>query len=361
MVFGSQSPAHLLSDLDNSTKAVTPDWVVAVSASEIASDELAPHTQDAARAAFHVHGCVLLRGLLPPAMVEAMHREFVSQFGSLDLAAMRDLAAKPPPNRLTQVGDARYDMTMRMTGAFGRPEVFANTLLLKFLRSVLGVDLHLNSLTTVVSHPGAPQQRVHRDYPQLYFEPGVGPELPAHAVNVAVPLIDVDLETGPTGVWLGSHRWGATAAPLESIAVCALRRGDCMLMDYRTLHAGLANRSGRARPIVYLVYARPWFFDQQNQVRVSRIPLDMSLDRYNELPASNRPLMTRAYYYAMLARWGEVDAPAPAVRQPANDPPPSSKVGRNDPCPCGSGKRFKHCHGSFDVTRVASDSAGLPS
>jgi preprotein translocase subunit SecA len=22
------------------------------------------------------------------------------------------------------------------------------------------------------------------------------------------------------------------------------------------------------------------------------------------------------------------------------------KVGRNDPCPCGSGKKFKHCHGS---------------
>ena len=21
------------------------------------------------------------------------------------------------------------------------------------------------------------------------------------------------------------------------------------------------------------------------------------------------------------------------------------KIGRNDPCPCGSGKKFKHCHG----------------
>jgi preprotein translocase subunit SecA len=23
------------------------------------------------------------------------------------------------------------------------------------------------------------------------------------------------------------------------------------------------------------------------------------------------------------------------------------KVGRNDPCPCGSGKKYKHCHGAF--------------
>ncbi|WP_249967707.1 SEC-C metal-binding domain-containing protein, partial [Histophilus somni] len=22
------------------------------------------------------------------------------------------------------------------------------------------------------------------------------------------------------------------------------------------------------------------------------------------------------------------------------------KIGRNEPCPCGSGKKYKHCHGS---------------
>jgi preprotein translocase subunit SecA len=24
-----------------------------------------------------------------------------------------------------------------------------------------------------------------------------------------------------------------------------------------------------------------------------------------------------------------------------------ARVGRNDPCPCGSGKKFKHCHGQL--------------
>jgi len=28
----------------------------------------------------------------------------------------------------------------------------------------------------------------------------------------------------------------------------------------------------------------------------------------------------------------------------ANMPP---KVGRNDPCPCGSGKKYKQCHGKL--------------
>jgi preprotein translocase subunit SecA len=38
-------------------------------------------------------------------------------------------------------------------------------------------------------------------------------------------------------------------------------------------------------------------------------------------------------------------AEAPA-RDPGN-PATWGKVGRNEPCPCGSGKKFKHCHGAL--------------
>ncbi|MBF3537002.1 SEC-C domain-containing protein, partial [Burkholderia pseudomallei] len=30
---------------------------------------------------------------------------------------------------------------------------------------------------------------------------------------------------------------------------------------------------------------------------------------------------------------------------PAGEVP---RVGRNDPCPCGSGKKYKHCHGKLN-------------
>jgi preprotein translocase subunit SecA len=36
----------------------------------------------------------------------------------------------------------------------------------------------------------------------------------------------------------------------------------------------------------------------------------------------------------------------PADRDP-NDPASWGKVGRNETCPCGSGKKFKHCHGKL--------------
>lgn len=35
-----------------------------------------------------------------------------------------------------------------------------------------------------------------------------------------------------------------------------------------------------------------------------------------------------------------------AQRDPA-DPQTWGKIGRNEPCPCGSGKKYKHCHGKF--------------
>jgi preprotein translocase subunit SecA len=38
-------------------------------------------------------------------------------------------------------------------------------------------------------------------------------------------------------------------------------------------------------------------------------------------------------------------AQAPA-RNP-QDPQSWGKVGRNESCPCGSGKKYKHCHGTF--------------
>jgi preprotein translocase subunit SecA len=53
-------------------------------------------------------------------------------------------------------------------------------------------------------------------------------------------------------------------------------------------------------------------------------------------------------------------AAGPVARQPAAAPQApfvrgDRKVGRNEPCPCGSGKKYKHCHGALqgDVRREA--------
>ena len=39
------------------------------------------------------------------------------------------------------------------------------------------------------------------------------------------------------------------------------------------------------------------------------------------------------------------DPAASAESRNPDDPKTWGRIGRNEPCPCGSGKKFKHCHG----------------
>jgi preprotein translocase subunit SecA len=53
--------------------------------------------------------------------------------------------------------------------------------------------------------------------------------------------------------------------------------------------------------------------------------------------------------HAEVTAFGTAAAPGPAAQPaPRREPVVAQevKVGRNDPCPCGSGKKYKKCHGA---------------
>ena len=96
------------------------------------------------------------------------------------------------------------------------------------------------------------------------------PTQPPHSLVVFLPLCDLNETNGPTSFLPGSHqRWTAAALEAESSApgsssagapaILDVDAGDAIVFDSRTQHAGGANRSQHARPILYLVFARPWF------------------------------------------------------------------------------------------------------
>ena len=64
-----------------------------------------------------------------------------------------------------------------------------------------------------------------------------------------------------------------------------------MMMDYRTLHAGMPNMSDRVRPLLYIVYALAWFFDVKNFA--NRNPVDFPLDEYAKLTPALQSLLSR--------------------------------------------------------------------
>jgi hypothetical protein len=269
-------------------------WVIAVSESERVNGQLSVETAEAGYAALIEHGALLLRGVFTPEAVDAMYREYYAQYGEVGAAEMGVLAERPAPNPVHWVGESRYEITTRMNGAFADPNLFANPLLTSFLAPLLGDLMRLSGMTVVVSYPGSELQHIHRDHPLLFGDCEESCNLPAYAINVTIPLIDVEPAMGPTGIWLGSQRRFEPSDPEpEAMTVEPFLRGDCVLLDYRTLHAGLPNQSNVVRPIAYLVYTKTWFFDEVNHVE--RSSLGMTLAQYQALPEALQGLLLRVF------------------------------------------------------------------
>ena len=71
--------------------------------------------------------------------------------------------------------------------------------------------------------------------------------------------------------------------------------------------------------------------------------------RFEEPPADAAPALGQLPRSEQQAMFSPAEAVAPTQRDP-NDPATWGRVGRNEPCPCGSGKKFKHCHGQVGTT-----------
>jgi preprotein translocase subunit SecA len=93
---------------------------------------------------------------------------------------------------------------------------------------------------------------------------------------------------------------------------------------------------------------------------VTRILMTVQIRSSEELAASEAPTRMHSLEYRVADLPGGEDAAASraepegdvaVAEQPQERPQPfvrpGEKVGRNDPCPCGSGKKYKHCHGKL--------------
>ncbi len=156
------------------------------------------------------------------------------------------------------VGDRRIMIPVPLRTPFVDEELLDPEPLRQLLSPLLGDDYIVQSYGAVLAMPGAAPQQLHRDYSLLY-NPAIGVNLPPYAFTVVVPLVPITADNGSTALVLDSHRLGdgETYAPYPPL-------GGCYLWDYRLFHGGLRNNSKTTRPILYLVYARPWFVDPEN-------------------------------------------------------------------------------------------------
>ncbi len=252
-------------------------------------------------ARFSELGCLIFESVFSPSFIAELHKAFDDRYGSMTAEDMEAKSLQAGASKFFLVGGRRYEIAATMKPPFSDPQLYANDVIRSVLDRLLGEGYKVSSFTIVVSHPGSDEQHVHRDHSHLFEREDVGRDLPPHAINVAIPLVDIDLEVGSTAFWPGSHRW-QTDRPCtdEERVVPTLRRGDCMMIDYRTMHGGMPNRSTRPRPILYVVYARQWFFDEKNFT--NRNPLDLPEREYAKLTPQVKELMSRSARLRLLAK-----------------------------------------------------------
>ena len=85
---------------------------------------------------------------------------------------------------------------------------------------------------------------------------------------------------------------------------------------------------------------------------MTNIPVIAELEQAEEALEDSVAINKLQYQHARYDDLQEIAVGDAGIDEPVQSSslPPSSrhreeKVGRNDPCPCGSGKKYKHCHG----------------
>ena len=121
-------------------------------------------------------------------------------------------------------------------------------------------------------------------------------------------------------------------------------------LDPSNLEAYL-NLGQLAQTVGNRLEARQMFESLIEHAPMSRLPLKERQDCVAEATAELVALSGRAIQVSapkrqvQPKRWETAPGRVPGIAPSRSLAPGAHKVGRNDPCPCGSGKKYKKCHG----------------
>src|SRR5262249_47774743 len=225
------------------------------SEAERATADLSREKLEQASRSFRVDGALIIENIVDSAVISEARQVF-------DEAYSHYLNG-PEHADAARVGEKRLMIAITLEPPFGDPQLFANPYVLSILSSELDDDFVIGAFGVVCSLPSAPTQHCHYDGGILFPNSGFDKLLPAAAVTVGIPLLEMNEVHGTTALWLGSHRDEDRVSKEQGIEP-VVREGSCMLWDFRLFHAGTPNRGTVPRPLLYLTYCRPWFVDHLN-------------------------------------------------------------------------------------------------
>jgi len=233
---------------------------------------------------FQKNGFVLLHNIFSKEYIESIKDYYYKNYSSFFLEPGQE--------------DRRPLHTIDIKGAMNSPELYANKRVANVLKSLLGKKYIIGSLSSVLSFPGSPDQRIHRDSLPLYdegFDYSLDVDKPPHSITALIPIIDITLENGCTRIWPGSHLLNTynhlTDKTSETSSVTVdpeVPIGSVLLTDSRVVHHGAANKSNNHRPLIYITYYRHWFrdfwgYEHRPPVNISRKELSRVPEEYRSL------------------------------------------------------------------------------
>ena len=249
---------------------------------EIDNGALRPEKLALATSLFETHGVLQVNNAFPVGLIQQLHDAFLDRYGSY-------FRKDNHPDAL-RLGDQRYMLTVDLEEPFDDSDLFASPLILPIFEQLLGDDCVVGAFTSVISLPGSQNQRLHKDFPALFPSTKWHHRLPNFAIQLIVPLVALDDKVGTTRVIKGSHTVVLDqAAKMETQDPC-VPLGSCLINDYRLGHYGLGNRSDKVRPILTIIYNRPWFRDYVNYSK--QPPLRISDQQFGRISRNHRKLFS---------------------------------------------------------------------
>ncbi|UPT74805.1 MAG: phytanoyl-CoA dioxygenase family protein [Elusimicrobiota bacterium] len=152
-------------------------------------------------------GVVRLDGIFPRPLLKRIAARVMRLYAS---GGLRERVVRDIAGRTTSI--------LPFDGPFLERSFCANPRLLAIVENLLGGTARWSSLEVVMAESGAAAQYQHVDAPLRLDRKGKRYKgdlstLPPYALALAVPLVDVDEENGPTAVWPGSHKEGLKYPP----------------------------------------------------------------------------------------------------------------------------------------------------
>lgn len=234
-----------------------------------------------AAALFDEYGMLRIDNAYDPAMIERLQQAFFDRY-------TRYFTEADHPDAL-RLGDKRYMITLDIEPPFNDPALLSAPSLMPLVRKALGEDCVLGAFTGAVSLPGSQDQRLHKDHPALFPDSPLHHSLPAFAAQIMIPLVPLNELNGTTRFYKGTHRIPTEDCEAVGHSDPVLPLGSCLFTDYRCAHHGLGNRSQQVRPILTLVFNRPWFRDTANYGQ--QAPIRLPDSSYRALPDELKDLV----------------------------------------------------------------------